>query len=73
MDWDLREFSLPLPPPWQRVGSNDSWLLERLGPNVRPGHIIQPGLYQIRLSFKGQIFEKKLLVKEDDLQFYSGR
>jgi photosystem II stability/assembly factor-like uncharacterized protein len=67
MDWDFRESSLPLPPSWQRMGSNDSRQLARLGPNVRPGQLVQPGSYRIQLTFEGRIFEKKLLVKEDDL------
>ena len=67
LDWDFRESALPLPPSWQRLGSNDSRQLERLGPRMRLGQIVQPGVYRIQLVFEGNISEKKLLVKGDDL------
>jgi len=65
--WDLRENPVPLPPSWQRLGSNDSRLLENLGPRMQPGQLIQPGLYRIQLLFEGSLSEKELLVKADAL------
>ena len=67
LDWDLRENPRPLPPSWQRLGSNDSRRLEKSGPQERPGQFIQPGLYRIQLLFEGSLQEKELLVKEDVL------
>ncbi len=64
--WDLRESSIPLSPSWKRIGSNDSRQLARLGPNMRPGQLVQPGSFHIQLSFEGRKFEKVLLVKEDE-------
>jgi photosystem II stability/assembly factor-like uncharacterized protein len=63
--WDLRENPLPLPPSWQRLGSNDSRQLEKRGPRQRPGRLVQPGLYRIQLSIEGRIFAKDLVVKRD--------
>lgn len=64
--WDLRESSIPLPPSWKRIGSNDSRQLARLGPNKRLGQLVRPGSFRIQLSFEGRKFEKVLLVKEDE-------
>jgi hypothetical protein len=65
LDWDLRENPLPLPPSWQRLGSNDSRQLEKRGPRMRPGRIVQPGLYRIQLLHEGKTLEKELLVRGD--------
>jgi photosystem II stability/assembly factor-like uncharacterized protein len=65
--WDLRENPLPLPPSWQRLGSNDSRRLEKSGPPMQPGRLVQPGLYRIRLLAEGITSEKELLIKKDRL------
>jgi hypothetical protein len=67
LDWDLRENPLPLPPSWQRLGSNDSRQLEKRGPRMRPGQIVKPGLYRIKLLLAGKTLEKELFVRGDEI------
>jgi photosystem II stability/assembly factor-like uncharacterized protein len=48
--WDLRKAPLPLGPSWRRVGGNDSRRLARVGGRERPGPLVEPGDYEVRLT-----------------------
>jgi photosystem II stability/assembly factor-like uncharacterized protein len=61
--WDLRGPSMPPAPPWQRVGGNDARRLAAL-PD-RPGALVGPGTYQVRLRLGQQQATGTLRIEAD--------
>lgn len=61
--WDLRRPPLPPGPPWQRVGGNDSRRLAAL--LQRPGPLVAPGEYKVRLLIDGSELTQPLQVEPD--------
>ena len=61
--WDLRESPLP---PRRGVGetSREKFLMAR-GPRERPGPLVQPGQYRVRLSVGKKQFESSILIEPD--------
>jgi photosystem II stability/assembly factor-like uncharacterized protein len=68
--WDLREKSIPPPPKWRGAGGNDAVRLRDRGRIERPGPLVSPGQYLVRLSVGGKIIERTLVINRDKfLQF----
>jgi len=65
IDWDLRSAPLSQLPEWQRSGSNDSLRLMQSGKNTRPGPVVEPGQYSIRLIYENTTLEASINVLED--------
>ncbi len=63
--WDLRKPSRSPPPPWQRVGSNDSRRLTRGSQQGRPGPLVGLGEYEVTLRVDGQELSRPLRVQPD--------
>ena len=63
--WDLRKPSRSPPPPWQRVGSNDSRRLTRGSRQGRPGPLVGLGEYEVTLWVDGQELSRPLRVQPD--------
>jgi photosystem II stability/assembly factor-like uncharacterized protein len=61
--WDLRQASLAPLPSWRRVGSNDSVHLSR--ETSRPGRLVEPGDYRVRLEIGAMVEERVLRVEPD--------
>jgi len=61
--WDLRRSPVPSPPPWRQVGGNDSRRLAAL-PD-RPGPLVPPGTYQVKLEAGDHTLVQPLRVDPD--------
>lgn len=61
--WDLRES--PQPTALEPSG-NDAVRISARGKFERPGKLVKPGKYRIRLAIGGKIFERELIVEQDD-------
>jgi photosystem II stability/assembly factor-like uncharacterized protein len=65
IDWDLRRERLPPPPPWRQVGGNDSRRLAQRESQGRPGPLVEPGTYRVRLDVGGRSMTTTLRVEAD--------
>lgn len=65
IDWDLRSAPLSQLPEWRRSGSNDSLRLMQSGKDTRPGPVVEPGQYSVRLVYENTTQEASLNVLED--------
>lgn len=65
LDWDLRGEPLPGLPPWRRVGGNDSRRLADRDAEGRPGPLVEPGTYRVRIQAGGRTKETTLRVEPD--------
>ncbi len=65
VEWDLRSAPLSQLPEWRRSGSNDSLRLFQSGKDSRPGPVVKPGHYTIRLIYENTALEASINVLED--------
>jgi photosystem II stability/assembly factor-like uncharacterized protein len=65
VEWDLRSAPLSQLPEWRRSGSNDSLQLFQSGKDDRPGPVVKPGHYTIRLIYENTALEASINVLED--------
>jgi len=63
VEWDLRSAPLPPPASWRRVGGNDSVHLSRQP--SRPGPLVQPGDFRVRLQIGLTVQDRALRVEPD--------
>jgi photosystem II stability/assembly factor-like uncharacterized protein len=60
--WDLRKSGTALSP---TDGGNDAVRLRERGLNERPGPLVNPGKYRVKLKIEGNILEQTVQVKPD--------
>ena len=63
--WDLRKAPLPPAASWRVAGGNDSRRLAKREPG-RPGPLVQPGDYQVKLTTGTHELRGQLRVEADD-------
>jgi hypothetical protein len=66
LTWDLRGDPRPPPPPWRRVGGNDSRRLARGRGGQRPGRLVPPGQYHVELQIGTVKLRRPLRVNADE-------